>query len=257
MNYAAMPGAVKVLRSMPLFGMPFASFMYAMLTKTGQTALYNPSFFNKVQFMLNELNGGRSPIEKLALNQPYYQWMRENGMVSIPFFRDSPVYMNMSSFFPYMTMNIFEPSERRTEKTLGGTITKMIDSMPILKTPEGQVLMDYFIVPALLRDTNPTGIFDQPLYPADASAGTKAAYFARSMGETIFPSNLAALGVVTPEAALPYMPSYKYRKLGYAAKGKSPLGLTTKESRVSATVRALIGAYSGVGLYPLKTQYVK
>jgi len=255
MNYAAMPTAVKVMRSMPLVGMPFASFAYAMLAKTGQTALYNPAFFNKAQFLINELNGGRSPLEKDALNSPYYSWMKENGMVSIPFFRDSPVYINMAAFFSHMTMNIFEPSERRTEDTVGGAIVKIIDSIPLLKTPEGQLVTDYFIVPILLRDTNPTGIFDQPLYPQDATIAQKAGYFARSLGETVFPANLAGLGLVTPEVALPYIPSYKYRKVGYAVKGKTPVGKSTKESRVTATERAILSAYAGIGLYPLNIKY--
>lgn len=256
MNYAAMPAAVKVLRSLPVVGMPFASFMYGMLTKTGRTAMYNPAFFNRVQFALNELNGGRSPLEKKSLSQPYYQWMKDNGMVSLPFFRDNPVYMNMASFLPYFTMNIFDQTERRTENTLGGNIVKIVDSMPILKTPEGQLIMDYFIVPTLLRDTNPTGIFDQPLYPQDASAAVKAGYFARSLGETVAPlGNAAILGAVTPEAALDYVPSYKFRKLGYAVRGKTAIGKSTKESRVGSTMRSIMSAYTGLGFYPLNIKY--
>ena len=83
MNYAAMPGAVKVLRSLPFFGSPFASFGYSMLAKTGKTAMNNPAFFNKVNFVLKELSGGKSPLEKDALaNNKYYQWYNKEGMVS-------------------------------------------------------------------------------------------------------------------------------------------------------------------------------
>jgi hypothetical protein len=50
MNYMAMPAAARVLRMLPFFGAPFASFTYAMTAKAGETALNYPSFFNKVTF---------------------------------------------------------------------------------------------------------------------------------------------------------------------------------------------------------------
>jgi hypothetical protein len=255
MNYAAMPKAIKVLRNLPVVGMPFASFAYAMLTKTGQTALYNPAIFNKVQFLFNEINGGRTPVEKEALNTPYYTWLKKNGMVSLPFFRDNPVYMNLANFFPYYSMNIFQPSERRTEQTVGGNIVKIIDSMPLLKTPEGQLLMDYIIVPSLLTKAAPTGIFDQPLYPNGATNAEKVGYFGRSLAETVLPNNLAAIaGPLLPDPVLNYAP-YKWRRVAYAARGKRPTGDRSSEPRLNMLFRAMMSAYAGIGIYPVNIKY--
>lgn len=50
MNYAAMPAAVKVLRSVPVLGSPFFSFQYAMAAKLGKTLASNPAAFNKVTY---------------------------------------------------------------------------------------------------------------------------------------------------------------------------------------------------------------
>lgn len=74
MNYAAMPAAVKVLRSLPM-GSPFFSFQYAMAAKLGQTLVSNPAAFNKVSFALHEASGNKTPLVKEALNSPYYSFL--------------------------------------------------------------------------------------------------------------------------------------------------------------------------------------
>lgn len=251
MNYAAMPAAVKVLRSLPFFGMPFASFAFGMLSKTGQAAMYNPAFFNKVSSALNEINGGRSPLEKLALQSPYYKWYNEQGMVSLPFFRQNPVYLNLAPFIPYYTMNIFEPTQRRYEDTLGGNAAKLLDELPFLKTPEGRVLTDYFVVPHLLSQTNPTGTFDQPLYPKDASEIDKVGYALRAQGEALTSPLWGAAGLVTPTSIAKYIPAYRWRQFAYAKAGQSPTGVQTSENPVQKTVRAMLAAYGGFSFYPM------
>lgn len=251
MNYAAMPAAVKVLRSLPFFGMPFSSFAFGMLSKTGQAAMYNPAFFNKVASALNEINGGRSPLEKLALKSPYYQWYNEQGMVSLPFFRQNPVYLNLAPFIPYYTMNIFEPTQRRYEDTLGGNAAKLVDELPILKTPEGRVLTDYFIIPHLLSQTNPTNSFDQPLYPKDATAIDKVGYALRAEGEAFTSPLWGAAGLVTPTSIAKYIPAYRWRQMSYAKAGQNPEGVQTSENPVQKTARAMLAAYGGMSLYPM------
>lgn len=74
MNYAAMPAAVKVLRSIPVLGSPFFSFSAAMAAKMGQTALSNPAAYNKITLGLHEFSGNKTPLEKEALRTAYYNF---------------------------------------------------------------------------------------------------------------------------------------------------------------------------------------
>ena len=116
MNYGAMPGAVKILRTLPLMGAPFVSFLYAAAVKLGKTLAYNPAVFNKINFILQEISGPRTPLEKEALKSPYYSYLNQPGVLKLnslfPFFGDNPVYLNAVNLLPYYTLNIFQPSER-------------------------------------------------------------------------------------------------------------------------------------------------
>jgi len=256
MNYAAMPKAVKVLRSLPVLGSPFVAFQWAMLHKTGQTIVSNPELLNKIQFAIGEINGGRSPLERSALEKPYYQWYNKMGMVSLPFFQDNPLYLNLAPFLPYYSMNLFQPSERNYEKTLGGDMAKFIDATPFFKTPEGGILLDYFLMPMLMRESDATGQFNQTLFPTDATALEKAKIITMQAIESYTQNNIpAALGLVTPESALEWIPNYKWKKVGYAKEGKGLHGVQTKEERNSLVMRNILSAYTGINLYPLKLQY--
>ena len=53
MNYSAMPAIVDLMRKTPIIGAPFGSFAYGMSALTAQTAIYNPKFFNEMQFLLH------------------------------------------------------------------------------------------------------------------------------------------------------------------------------------------------------------
>lgn len=267
MNYAAMPGAVKVLRSMPFFGSPFASFSYAMMAKTGKTAINNASFFNKVQFALKELGGGKSPLEKDALkNNKYYQWYNKDGMVSLPWFRENPIYMNLANFIPYYTMNIFQSADRSYTKNLQGVLAQVIDSIPFLKTPEGQVFTDYFLMPLLMQQTNPEGSFGQKLYPSTASGVAKnVLYPLRGLAEAVVPpfaSQWSALPISVAVSQLPDevvsgLPSYRARQLTFAMRGKSSLGIQSSEPASSKRDKAIAAIYAGLNIYSMNLNQTK
>jgi len=259
MNYGAMPGAVKVLRGTPIFGAPFASFMYAMATKTGKTLVHNPAAFNKVSFAMQELSGQSSPLEKLALEQPYYEWYTRGGMMKLPFFQENPVYANLGNMLPYYTMNMLQPSERKYDSRLSSTIAGIFDKTPLFKTPEGQLLFDYFVQPYILRETNPRGMFDQLLWPTDATKTEKAGYMLRSAAETMTPASIGTVAGLPsgllPDEAIKYLPSYRWRQIANATKGKTPQGIDAREPAAQRTFRSLLSSI-GVPLYPLKTEYV-
>ena len=246
MNYGAMPGAVKVLRSLPFMGSPFASFMYGMGVKTGKTLEHNPAVFNKISNLLTEFQGGTTPLERQKLNDPYFQWYQKDGMIKLPFFKDNPVYMNVANMIPYYAMNMLQPSERKYDDPTTNAIMSTLDKSPFFKTPEGQIMLDYFIQPIILRESNPVGMFGQPLWPQDASALEKSGYMTRQAVETVMPgaTSLAGLpqGIIAPEATK-YIPNFRWRQLAYATQGKTSLGITGKESPESRTLRTVMSTF--------------
>ena len=259
MNYAAMPGFVKAMRTLPLAGFPFVSFAYGMTALSAKTLAYNPMFYNKVSYLLHEISGQKSPLEKQALESGYYQWMQKPGMMKVPFFQDNPVYLNAANMIPHYTMNILQPSERNYENRFGGQVANMLDKLPFFKTPDGQVMMDYVILPMILQGERPQGMFGQPLWEKDAGLLKKVGYGARALGESLFPPVAGYLGLgtvagVPPEKALPAIPLYRVRQLGYATKGKSSLGIPGKEPAMERTARVM-AAMAGVPYYPVKLQY--
>ncbi len=259
MNYAAMPGFVKAMRTLPLAGFPFVSFAYGMTALSAKTLAYNPMFYNKISYLLHEISGQKSPLEKQALESGYYQWMQKPGMMKVPFFQENPVYLNTANMIPHYTMNILQPSERNYENRFGGQVANMLDKLPFFKTPDGQVMMDYVILPMLLQGERPQGMFGQPLWEKDAGLLKKVGYGARALGESITPPVAGYLGLGTvagapPEEALPAVPLYRFRQLGYATKGKSSLGIPGKEPAMERTARVM-AAMAGLPYYPVKLQY--
>lgn len=253
MNYAAMPAAVRTLRMLPILGSPFFSFAYAMALKTGKTAMVNPAAFNKISFFLNELEAGKSPLEKEALKSKYYSWYNQPGMINLgstPFFNDNPIYLNVAQMIPYYSMNMFMPSERKFPSNIRGQLASAIDNVPVLKDPIGSLITDYFILPSIVRDTQPQNMWGGPLFPKSAPWYQK--YIGapiRQAAEAIVPSTAAIPMAFTPDALTPYLPSYPGRKVSYAVEGKTPVGVTAKESPASRTLRALLGI-AGINLYP-------
>lgn len=250
LNYSAMPGAIKVLRSLPVLGSPFLSFAYGMAHNTGKALVYNPAFFNKVNFAMKEISGQKTPLERKGLESEYYKWFSQDGMMKLPFFKENPVYINVANMLPYLTMNMFMPSNRKYEETLPAEIVSMIDKSPLFKHPMGQLLFDYIVQPLLIRDANPQGSFGQPLYPKDATTIDKAGYAARSFGESLTPGVVGYIGPLVPSSMLDYFPSYHGRGLGYAWEGKSGVGIETKTPATQKVIQRL-GAMSGLPTYEM------
>jgi hypothetical protein len=258
MNYMAMPGFVRIMRTLPIVGSPFFSFIYGMTAMTAKTAASNPSVFNKVQFGLKEVTGERSPLEKMALKSPYYEWYNKDGMIKIPFFKENPVYLNMQNMLPYYTMNIFQPMERTYDERFGATTAAILDKLPFLKSPDGQLLFDYLIQPMILQQSEPQGVFGQKLYPTGATTAQKAGYAASAAVETVMPPMLGFLGLATPisDDAIKYLPSYRWRQVAYGVRGKTSIGATAKEPASSRTIRNLMST-AGLPTYSIDLKYVK
>lgn len=262
MNYSAMPDFVRVMRALPIVGSPFLSFPYAMAIKTAKTAINNPAYFNKVGFMLNEMNVGRTPQEKAALEEKYNQYLKSQTVVKMFGMWNTDV----KNFVPYYQMNMLNPSQRNySGNTFGSQMMKLSDKFPIMQDPIGQVVKDYFIQPWLLSGSGDIsqGQFGQPLYPSydetgkkiDAKFGTKAFYAGRSVAETVVPGSLAYLGILngladmSPEA-VDWLPSYGARNLANATQGRSSIGAGAKEDAVRKTLRSILGR-TGIPAYTL------
>jgi hypothetical protein len=270
MNYAAMPAAVKVLRTLPFMGAPFASFMYAMTVKSGKTLVNNPAVFNKVNNFLHEFAGEKTPLEKQALDTKYYEYYKKQGMFRLPFFDKYPIYLNIENMVPYYTLNMLQPVERDYENTVGGAVMATMDKLPFFKTPEGQIMWDYFVQPLIIRDSNPQGFFGQQLYPEDASAWEKAFLIARTGAESLTPGVASYLGLVTPPniplpgkagkelgyTAIDLAPSWRWRDLANARYGQSSAGIQSKESVPSRLWRRLMASV-GLPIYQVKPQYTE
>lgn len=256
-NYAAMPPAIRMLRSLPVMGAPFASFMYGMLLRTAETLATNPAAFNRVTFALNSLSGGKGPLERKALETPYYKWYNNPSMLRLPFFDEYPIYLNTANILPYYTLNIFQPSERTYKETLPDNIVAAIDKSPLLKDPIGQLMLDYFIIPSMIRDSRPLNSFGQPLYPTDATSIQKTGYLARAAADVVAPGFIGlpvgvAAGLMAPQTAT-YLPGYRTRQMAQAVQGKTPIGVASKESSSSRTLRALSG-YFGIPVQRMDTR---
>ena len=259
MNYLAMPSFVKIMRTLPLAGFPFVSFAYGMTALSAKTLMYNPAFYNRIQFMLKELSGRKSPLEKEALESEYYSWLDKPGMLRVPFFEENPLYLNVANMLPHYTMNALQPTERTYADRYGTTIASIIDKSPFLKTPDGQVMLDYLILPSILKEERATGMFGQPLWEKDAGPLKKAGYATRSLIESVVPpaTGFAGLGTsigMPPEGALPYIPSYRMRQLGFATKGKTSIGALSKEP-ATERVAKIMSAMAGFPLYSVDIKY--
>ncbi len=248
MNYSAMPAFVRMMRSMPILGAPFLSFSYAMVPKTAKTLLHNPASFNQINFMIHELSGAKTPIEKKNLESKYAQWFNSPAMLRVPFMDSHPAYVNLANFLPYYSMSLWSQSNRSYKDMLPDTLVKTVDKSQLFKDPAGQVLFDYFIMPLLLDGERPLNQFGQPLYPESATGINKLGYAARTLFEAYTPGFLGAAGLpvggvmenVAPGSSK-YIPSYTFRKLANATQQKSSLGIPKKESSVELVTKALSG----------------
>ena len=266
-NMGAMPAAIRMLRSMPLVGAPFASFTYGMAVKTAQTLAYNPAFFNKAAFLVESAEGHKTPLEKEALKSKYYQWYNEPSMARVPdamnFFSQYPLYLNLTNALPYYTLNIFQPSSRSYAATLPDDIVQLLDRSPVMKDPLGQIIFDNLVLPAILSGTGeqPTGMSGEPLYPINATTGDKAFYAGRSLVDQFTPAIAAPAGLLLPSDYAKYYPGYRMRQMAYGKAGGSSqypsensLGIPSSESSASRTIRSILG-YLGLPIEQANTSY--
>ena len=258
-NYNAMPAAVKILRSTPLLGAPFGSFTYGMANKSLKALANNPDFFNKINFLLSEASGEKTPFEKEALKSPYYSFLNDPGVLRLPdmpFFNSNPMYMNIANMVPYYSMNMFSSPNRSYSETLPNTIVNLLDRSPFMKDPIGQVLFDYIIQPAMLRNESVQSAFGSIAYPQDATPLQRIGYAMRELGEAVTPTSLGYLGLLTPSSMAQYMPSYRWRQLSEATADKNAYGIQSKaESTPGMILRALAGS-TGLPVTPLETAFV-
>lgn len=255
-NYDAMPAAVRFLRMTPIIGHPFASFTYGMGQQVSRAALFNPAAFNRIQWALREISGAKSPLEKEALQSDYYKWMDSPTMIKTPIFlENNPVYLNISRMIDFYSLSLLQQPNRDYGEKYGGKIAALIDQIPFFKQPEGQVMLDYLLMPHLIQNSVDEGQFGQPLYPQDATIGQKALSGVSSLVNPVIPlaAGYSALipGVAdaVPNSALPYTP-YKFKTLANALKGRTSAGVPTAQNPTEKTVLST-ARVAGIPLYKL------
>lgn len=267
-NYGAMPAAIRMLRSLPLVGAPFASFSYAMGIRTAQTAAYNPAFYNKIAFGMQSLSGHKTPLEKEAMKGKYYSWYNDPSMVRLPdafskFITQYPLYTNLSNALPYYSLNIFQPSNRTYSAVLPDTVVKMLDQSPIMKDPLGQTVFDNIVLPMILSRTGerPMSQVGSPLYPINATGADKAFYMGRGLVDSFTPAIISPVGALMSPDYAKYYPGARTRGFSYGqATGstqypsENKLGIPGTEPTASRFIRNILG-YVGIPIEMLNTKY--
>lgn len=264
MQYAAMPNIVSFLRGLPILGGTFIAFPYAMTSKTMKAIAYNPQAFNKVQFLIQDVGGRKTPTEKAALQSEYYNQLNSPWQLRIPLFKDNPIYLNLTNMLSFASLNQFMPSERHFDDPFANVVAQAVDKTPFFKNPWGGALLDTVIFPMFLHgEEAPQGYFGQRIWPIDATPLEKVGYGARNLGESFTPSILGYAGLSA--ALLPglqnpslveAMPSSRYRGMVYALSGKNPVGKQTREPPASKTARTFL-RQTGFGFTPVETSYSK
>jgi hypothetical protein len=264
MNYSAMPDFVKLTRAMPFVGSSFFSFPYAMAVTMGKTAIDNPAIFNKVAFMMNEMNAGRTPQERQALESKYNQYMKSPTVVKVMGMWNT----NVKNLIPYYSMNMFNPSERNyNTDTTPGKIFQMTDKLPFFQDPIGQIMKDYLIQPWMLSGTVeiPQGQFGQPLYPSldvngkpmKVGLGTKALYAGKAAIESVVPGvvgysgALNAFAGVGPEVINKLPLGYAFSGIANATQGRSSIGAPAPSMDAFKKTLTTIISRTGIPYYNL------
>jgi hypothetical protein len=264
LNYAAIPDAAKIMRKIPIIGGPFASFTWATAAHVGHGLGVNPSFYNRVQFFIDEVTGEQTPIEKEKLQTDTYSYLNADNWMKLPFFETNPVYLNMANYFPQYAINFLrDDTNRDVEKEYGGdvgSLVKVLDKLQgaqFMSTPEGRFMLDYLIVPwlteeAVGRSLNTRG---EIVYPEDFDALQKLGLGLGGIANQLTPrviGQAAALlpGELSPEARQ-YAPS-SYQKTENALEGKTAKGVLGTEDPASRTARDL-GSTAGFSTQIIKT----
>ena len=164
----------------------------------------------------------------------------------------------MASAIPYYSLNMFGPTQTDYGDSLRGTVATWAQKSPFMKDPVGSSVFENIILPLILGgEAQPQGQFGQPLHPTDATFVEKAAYGTRSFAEAFVPGSAAYAGLLTPEAVAEAIPLYRWRSLARAKVGKNPIGVKTKEGKLSRTFREVLKT-SGVPIQaPVQTQFTQ
>jgi len=251
MDYSAMPGLVRMARSVPIAGIPFASFAAGMYHIAGSTVLHDPLFFRNVEMARREISRGATPAERNALISQYYAYLNSPDYLRVGSFNGNPYYMGIGQMLPYYSMSLLDGPDRRYKSETGQAISRWVDSdLFPFKDPIGQWIFDYLVLPAITREA--IGRFGQPLWPKDASEPVKWLYAARGLAEPYVPKGLAYGAIpagfasdLTPQQT-EAIPNYSFRALYNAMKGRDtrgfmPSGQPEVARRVMQRLTKLLG----------------
>lgn len=271
MNYGAMPGIVRFLRKAPIIGIPFGSFMYGMATKTAKTAAKNASFFSKMNSLQKEISGQQDPVERKHLQSMYASYLNQPGMMRLPMFRDNPAFLRVEQMLPYYSLNIFQPSQRDLNNPYARAVTELTDKFGLASTPEGQLMLNYLILPLILNDEEvPQGLFGNKLYPQDATGAEKALSATRDLAEAATPQIIGPLGTLQgwanrKAAPIPgedswtdyltteeYFPSFRYKQFARSTRGQSAVGVKSSTEDAPAKWLKTFGSWLGIPVYTTK-----
>jgi hypothetical protein len=254
MNYAAMPGFVRMMRSLPILGSPFVSFSYGYGTQFLKTMQANPAFFSKANYLLREAGGEKGPMERKSLEGQYYSYMDEAGMMKIPFFRENPVYLNFANGLPQYSFSLLDNPKRNYGEGWGDKIVKALDSNPfLLKDPFGSFLMTYVILPKLMSEAQDP--FGNPLFREDQTTAERVGQGVASLAEPLIPKGpqillgkVPNLPVISDDRVIPYLPSI-LRGDQNVLKGRSAQGYGTKGQETTREMLIRLSRQLGLPLH--------
>lgn len=258
LQYAAMPAFVRMMREMPILGMPFFSFTYGSMPKFAKTLMHNPAGLNKVEYFKKELGGEKTALEKWAMdpanpNSKYYEYLASGDFMRIPFFRENPSYISIANMIPYYSFNMMNPSERNYEAWIPDKIMKIIDRTGIAAGPDGQLVLNYILVPLMLMGTDEQALnsFGQPVVPKGTGVVGTGARALRDLVESVTPVTPAGVagivgGTLHGPNVTEYMPSYHYRRSAYASQGRTASGvpITDDAKLAEQKAKAIAGLFN-------------
>jgi len=238
MNYAVMPNAVKVLRSLPIIGSPFAAFQYSIIPKVAKAFKNNPAFLNKFSYLKNELSDvyPESPMEKVGLGSERYNYLNSYEWTKLPIFEQHPYYLNIANMFLTTGVNPFMSLERKTTNTASSMISSVIDRSPFFKTLEGQTLYDLVIQPLVLREESPTNQFGVPVFRESDTLLDKSLL---RPAKALFTGYAPALPVPLLTPFSPF--GYRTQSMINAARGRTTQGIATKQPEGSLFIKSVLG----------------
>lgn len=241
MDYKAMPAAVKVLKRLPVLGSPFFSYQYGMTYNLARAMGITPAHLNKINMLLKEVSGDKSPEEEAALNTKYYEHLQEAGWMKMPWFTNSTRYANLAQYFPQYQANLLRSDDRSYRDNLDNKIVQAIDASPFFETVEGRFMLNYILLPLLTHEALTTT--GQQIYPEGADFMKKLGLGAAQFVGNLPPSDLLTAPAIIPfnppEGAMPYLP-FGYRSLKNALQGKSASGAITGSPSSEMTAEQLI-----------------